>query len=69
MLQRLGKPDALEMRDECKHIALRIAKRIEPSLPLMGQDDDFRCPSVFDRAPCAFLGVDRKSRRLKHSDA
>ncbi|WSH29532.1 hypothetical protein U8P75_25705 (plasmid) [Rhizobium beringeri] len=61
-LDAFDKSDMIEMLDKPEHIAFRIAERIEPSAPLMRNDDDFTATAKLDRPPAAFLDVDGRRR-------
>ena len=61
----LEKVDMVEMLDKTEHVALRIAERIEPSAPLMGDDDDLTSAAKLHRPARTFLLVDGKAHLLE----
>ncbi|MCY1366223.1 hypothetical protein D9M69_531070 [compost metagenome] len=61
------KSDMIEMLDKSEHISFRIAKRVEPSAPLMGDDDDLARSAKLHRPPGTLLHIDGETRLLKNS--
>ncbi|MBB3525997.1 hypothetical protein FHX03_005369 [Rhizobium sp. BK456] len=59
----------VEMLDKPEYVAFRIAERIEPSAPLMRDDDDFTVTAKLDRPPGAFLDVDGEARPFENGRA
>ncbi|WP_323055393.1 hypothetical protein [Brucella intermedia] len=59
----------VEVLDEAEDVALRLGQGIEPSPPLMDDDDDLGPASILDRPAGALLHVDRKAGLLEHDCA
>jgi len=57
------------MCDERKHIALRVAERIEPAAAMVGDDDDLGGAAELDGTRGALLFVDRETRFGKDQGA
>lgn len=69
MVENLHESHVLQMLDKTEYIALGVGKRIEPSPPLMNNDDDFVTATEFDRLAGTLLQVDHKARLLQYSGA
>ena len=57
------------IRGRAEDVALRVGQGIEPSPPLVDDDDDLGPASILDRFARAFFHVDRKAGLLKHDCA